>query len=181
MNISNNIQNKVCSFNIMMNNHIITNIPLLFRINESGNRSVNDIINDHLDNIFDKIYNSIKTLDDINNISITGIIYDIDSEQDIYDTYELDVTDRISFTDERLCTVIADKINEYANLVLKKMNINNSGTNFVETYDIICKNNKKKINKQTFIQYILSCFNKEYGNKFSNVVDKIMIKELNND
>ena len=47
-----------------------------------------------------------------------------------------------------------------------------------ESYKIICEANDNKINKETFIQYILSCVNKEYGNKFSNVIDDLLRKEF---
>ena len=174
-----NIQNKICSFNIIMNDTPITKTPILFRINENGNRNIEDIIYEHRDPILNKIYEMANDLDDLINSKISGIVYDITEKDDRYETHEIDISKYIDYNDNKLENILINKINNYSDLLLMKANLfTQKGLNFKESYKIICEANDNKINKETFIQYILSCVNKEYGNKFSNVIDSILRKEL---
>lgn len=174
-----NIQNKICSFNIIMNDTPITKTPILFRINENGNRNIEDIIYEHREPILNKIYEMANDLDDLINTKISGIVYDIDEKDDKYETHEIDISKYIDYNDNRLENILINKINNYSDLLLMKANLfTEKGRNFKESYKIICEANDNNINKETFIQYILSCVNKEYGNKFSNVIDGILRKEF---
>ena len=176
-----NIQNKICSFNIIMNDTPITKTPILFRINENGNRNIEDIIYEHRDPILNKIYEIANDLDDLINTKISVIVYDITEKDDSYETHEIDISKYIDYNDNRLENILINKINNYSDLLLMKANLfTKSGRNFKESFKIICEANDNKINKETFIQYILSCVNKEYGNKFSSVVNDILRKEFNN-
>ena len=176
-----NIQNKICSFNILMNDKPITKTPILFRINENGNRNIEDIIYEHRKPILNKIYEIANDLDDLVNTKISGIVYDIVEKDDSYETYEIDISKYIDYNDNKLENILINKINNYSDLLLMKANLfTKPGRNFKESFKIICEANDNKINKETFIQYILSCVNKEYGNKFSSVVNNILRKEFNN-
>ena len=176
-----NIQNKICSFNILMNDKPITKTPILFRINENGNRNIEDIIYEHRKPILNKIYEIANDLDDLINTKISGIVYDIVEKDDSYETYEIDINKYIDYNDNKLENILINKINNYSDLLLMKANLfTKPGRNFKESFKIICEANDNKINKETFIQYILSCVNKEYGNKFSSVVNDILRKEFNN-
>ncbi len=182
--MNNNIQNKICSLNIILNERIVSNIPILFRIHESGERTITEILSDHMKEITRIIYDNAKSLDDIVNSSVKGIIYDINSEEDKYDTYELNIGDILSYDSEKSRELIENKINEYAKLVADKISPENSAKNFVDIYEMVNFHNDNKISPMTFIQYILSCFNKEYKGdnaKFiGHQVENIMNVKLNN-
>ena len=163
-----------------MNDRPITKTPILFRINENGNRNIEDIIYEHREPILNKIYEIANDLDDLINTKISGIVYDIIEKDDIYETYEIDVSKYIDYTDSKLKNILINKINNYSDLLLMKANLFiQPGHNFKESFKIICEANDNKINKETFIQYILSCVNKEYGNRFSDAVNDILRKEFN--
>ena len=100
-------------------------------------------------------------------------------KDDSYETHEIDISKYIDYNDNKLKNILINKINNYSDLLLMKANLfTQKGRNFKESYKIICEANDNNINKETFIQYILSCVNKEYGNKFSNVIDSILRKEF---
>ena len=162
MNVKHNIQNKVCSLNIDLNGTIITKVPILFRVQENSERTIEEIISNNIESIFNIIYKNAKTIDDLLFSNMYGIVYDILSEKDEYDTYELRINDMLDVEDNRFKKLIINKINKYSEILLNKMNIDTSASSFIETYDIINNDNENKISTTTFIQYILSCFNKTF-------------------
>ena len=107
----NNIQNKICSFNIIMNDTPITKTPILFRINENGNRNIEDIIYEHRDPILNKIYEMTNDLDDLINTKISVIVYDISEKDDSYETHEIDISKYIDYNDDKLENILINKIN----------------------------------------------------------------------
>lgn len=184
MNTMNNIQNKVCSLNIDMNGTIITNVPVLFRIHESGERTIDEIISDNIESILKIIYKNAKSIDDLLFSRVRGIIYDITTEQDEYDTYELWISNMLNFEDEISKELITNQINRYSTLLLDKINVEETANTFDKVFEIVNKHNEKKISPTTFIQYIMSCFNKEYDNittknKLTKQVEDIMNNILN--
>ena len=108
-----NIQNKICSFNIIMNDTPITKTPILFRINENGNRNIEDIIYEHRDPILNKIYEIANDLDDLINTKISVIVYDITEKDDSYETHEIDISKYIDYNDNKLKNILINKINNY--------------------------------------------------------------------
>ena len=163
-----NIQNKVCSFNIIMNGLLLNpnKIPILYRISEDSDRTINDIIRDNKDIIMSMIENDCKTVDDYTSIYAQAIVYDINN--DTYDTDTVNITNIIddkSFIDN----ILVDKINEYSSSLLKKMNINDD-VDYIKAYEIINEKNNGNIFPITYINYIIMCFSKEYADsKYSNV------------
>lgn len=177
-NIS-NIQNKICSLNINMNGVIINHTPILFRIHENGTTDINSIINVHKNKLLDLAYDHINSIDDIINITVNTIVYDIISETDEYDTYDIKIQPIIDDKDPRIIKVIRNKINEYSQLILKKINATETCETFVDAFNIVNHHNANKISPTIFSQYIMSCFNEEYGkNKFSEIANEIINKEI---
>lgn len=178
------MQNKICSLNIILNGRIVSSVPVLFRIYESGERTVTDILSSHMQEIVKMIYDNATSLDDIVNSSVNGIVYDINSDDDKYETYELNVGNMLSYDDDKSRELIEKKINEYAKFVADKISPDNNVENFVDIYEMVNLHNDSKISTTTFIQYILSCFNKEYKNdnmKFiGHQIENIMNSKLNN-
>ena len=172
--MTSNSQNKICSFNILINDAVINKTPILFRIFESNETTLEDIIANHKEPILNKIYNDCDNLSDLLNIKLSMIIYDIENTDDTYETLEIDFDKYINYNDNRLEKYFVKQINDYASLLLLKIGINDKLNDFVEIYEKINNINDNKISNESFIQYILSCFNKEYHNKFNDIVINIM-------
>lgn len=168
-------QNKICSLNIIINNNVVNKTPILFRIFEMSSHSINDIIISYIDNILNIVYDNIEDINDISNVKLSIIVYDIASDDDEYETSDIDINDYINYDNEHIKDIITNKINEYSNLLLKKININELSSNFRQTYELINKHNDQHINYETFIQYIMSCFTEEYGN---NEDIKVQIRNI---
>ena len=180
-----NIQNKICSFNILMNGRIINTSPILFRIHESGNKNIDEILYEHIDSILNIVYDQAISLEDLMDVKIYGVTYDILADNDICESYEMNITDKIKYDNDKIDELITNKINEYSQLVLDKINVNEKCKSFVDAYDIVNKHNVKQISSDTFTQYIMSCFNEEYennklNNKFEDCAYRIMTDKFNN-
>lgn len=176
------LQNKICAFNIEMNGRTITTVPVLFRIHENGSKDVNDILEDHMNEILETVYKNAVAVDDLSAIKISGIAYDIMSENDEFETFTVDVSKYVSYDNEYLHNLILDKIMKYSKFVLDKMGVSEVPADFVDAFRIINEHNTNKINVETFIQYILSCFYNDYGNniKLETEIHNIMNNKLNN-
>ena len=178
--MNNIIQNKICSLNIILNERIVNNIPILFRIHESGERTTTEILCDHMKEITRIIYDKATMLDDIVNSSVKGIIYDINSEDDKYETYELNIGDMLSYDSEKSRELIEKKINEYAKIVVERILPTEHPKDFIDAYKIINEHNENKISTITFTQYIMSCFNKEYDNVNAKLINHQVENIMNN-
>lgn len=173
-----NLQNKVCAFNVVGKERVMNITPILFRVHENDDKKLDDIIDEHIDGFLNFVYDNAKTVDDLTNIIIKGIVYDVVSDTDLFETYDKDITGLIDFNNSVVIGLVTDKINEYANLVLKKIDVPVVCESFVDAYETIKKNNDNKINHETFIQYILRCFYDEYNN--NNMLEKCAQNILTN-
>lgn len=174
-----NVQNKICSLNIDIGDTIINKIPILFRISENTNDSFETILEKNIVSILNLIYEKITSIDGLNDISINCIIYDIDGIDDNYETMNINISKYIEYDNENILKLINEKINEYISMLLDNIHIETNDLTIKNVYNLINKNNNNNINKNTFVQYILSCFNTEFNNKdLSCFVEKEIKKML---
>lgn len=170
--------------NLEQNGHIKNLTPILFKIHESSDTNVKDILFRHFNKIAKLAYDNAENLDDLINSNIHGIIYDVSSNNDEYETYDMNVGEHLSFDDETCRKLIINKINEYTEMIIKKTNIDVSPKDFVEAYTIINDHNENNISVNTYMQFIMSCVNKEYINAdirkmINHQVENIINEKLN--
>lgn len=177
---------KICSINIDVSDVIINKTPILFLVTDvdnDGEIDAKDAIIEHIDELLNLIYKYIddtKDLTCLDDIKLNYILYELNTDNDQYETDKLSISNYIDLNNNVLIDIIKNNIKEYVDALLNKIHIdiidNESLSN---TYARISNNNEQQILPETFIQYIMSCMSTNIKNKeLLNLTYKILNNEI---